>query len=237
MTPASLPTSTKAIASQFTGVVIALALVGTAFVFKTVGTWFFLGQSTATWTSDRNPIEVALGDSRFHVPANMIRHSAQRIGGRRVDRLDLAVAWPDMKGFEEALSADFLDSGDRSPLLLITLEEDANSRDTRERLETIYLTLAKGKPVPGPGGLSLLTLSDGKSSGVDFVAYESERTDGYAARCFTPSNVQLAAICQRDIRLNDKIVATYRFRQAYLANWGLLDRKVGNLIRSLQPEP
>ncbi len=236
MTPVSLPTSTKAIANQFTAVVLALALVGTAFVFKTVGAWVVFGQSTATWTSNRHLIDVELGGGRFLVPANMIRHGDQRVSGRQLERLDLAVAWPDMNGFEESLSAGFLDSGDRSPLVLITLERDDSSRDTRERLETVYRTLARSEPVSGPGGLSLLALSDGKGSGVDFVAYEAERTDGYAARCFTPGNPELAASCQRDIRLNGKVIATYRFRQAYLANWGLLDRKVGDLIRSFQPE-
>ncbi|MBA5777620.1 hypothetical protein H2509_10845 [Stappia sp. F7233] len=235
MTPANLPRSTGGIATQFTGVVLALALVGTAFVFKTAGQWLSHANPHGDWTEETHPVDVDLAGRDFTIPANMIRHAPQRTATAPTDRVDLAVLWPDMKGYEQELAAGFMDASDNSPLILVSIETDSKSQGTSELLDNVYRTLAVGEPAKGPGGLSLLWLSDGKNGGTDFVAFEEGSAPRFAARCFTPTNAGLAATCQRDIRLGDDLMVSYRFRQSYLSSWSSLERKIGALVQSFQP--
>lgn len=235
MTPANLPRSTGGVATQFTGVVLALALVGTAFVFKTAGQWLSFANPRGDWTEETRPVEISLAKQKLTIPANMIRHAPQRSAARPTDRVDLAVLWPDMKGYAPELAAGFVDASDRSPLILVSFEADSRSQGTSDLLDSVYRTLAVGQPAKGPGGLSLLWLSDGKNGGTDFVVFAEKGAPRFAARCFTPTNPGLAATCQRDIRLGEGLVVSYRFRQSYLAEWEMLDRKIGALVRSFQP--
>jgi hypothetical protein len=233
--PMSLPNGTGMRARHFTPIVLALARAGTALVAHTVGSWMSFARAPSGWSARAEHIPVSLGTLTLSIPANMMRRVEERVAGGSLERVNLSVLWPSMEGYSELRARDFADAGDRSPVLNIALSDDAETMDTSERLRRVWLSLAAGESLPGPEGLALLPLPGDSASGTDFVAHRAEPEGLFAARCFTPREKSLAANCERSIRIGDRLFATYRFRQAQLANWRELDARVGALVASLRP--
>lgn len=230
MIPLSLPRATGLPPCAFTLLLLALTVLASAHIAGTIGQWVSYSRGGSAWTSDAGRISVFIGDRPFAIPANMIRHANQRAENRRLERISIAVVWPEMLGYDESRSSAFADTGDRSPMILISIENDRTTIGTRERLEKVYRRLTDARPLPGPEGLSLLPLAGSQAGGSDYVAFDPGDQTGFAARCFSPTDPALAAMCQRDIRLEGDLLLTYRFRQTHLADWQALDRKIRRLV-------
>ncbi len=229
----TLPESTGMRARHFTPMVVALALAGVALLFHTIGGWIAYTDDTSRWSGSAETISIELADATLNVPANLIRHPEQRQPGARLDRLDLAMLWPSGEGYSAAAARDFSDTGDTSPVVLVTLQADDQTMGTDERFARVLRSLAAGEALPGPGGLSLLPLSGDGTAGTDFVAHSTDTSSGaYAARCFTPRDKALAANCERTVRLGEKVLLTYRFRQAHLTDWQAMDARISALVAS-----
>lgn len=233
MMPLTLPSGTGMRARHFAAIVLALALVGTAYVAHTVGNWLNFTRVTASWSERDAPLPVTLGSLNLSIPANLMRRVEERISGAPLDRVNLSVLWPSLEGYSETRARAFSDTGDTSPVLHIALDDDATTMSTSERLKQVWLSLATGEALPGPAGLALLPLPGDGTSGTDFVAHNVSGDGVFAARCFTPRDRALAANCERSIRIGERLFVTYRFRQAWLSDWRSLDARIGALAGSL----
>lgn len=235
MMPMTLPNGTGMRARHFTPMVVALALVGTALVAHTVGKWMSYTNQPSGWSESRERVPVRIGAIARSIPANMMRHSSERAGLGEDDTLHLAVLWPSLEGYTEFNARAFADPGDRSPVMSLTLRADTGGLDTSERFERVWISLAAGDAFPGPEGLALLPLSGDGLAGTDFVAHRNDGGKLFAARCFTPRDRALAANCERTIRVDGGLMATYRFRQAHLADWRTMDSTITALVASFAP--
>ncbi|WP_037546800.1 hypothetical protein [Stappia stellulata] len=235
MMPITLPNGTGMRARHFTPMVVALALVGTALVAHTVGKWMSYTSQPSSWTQSRERVPVDIGDIRQAIPANMMRHSAERAAGGAVDTLHLAVLWPSLEGYTQTNARDFADTGDRSPVISLALRADTGALDTNERFTQVWMSLASADAFPGPEGLALLPLAGDGLAGTDFVAHRNDGGKLFAARCFTPRDQALAANCERTIRIGTGLLATYRFRQTHLADWRRMDAAIASLVASFAP--
>uniref|UniRef100_UPI003BA8B0BB hypothetical protein n=1 Tax=Stappia sp. TaxID=1870903 RepID=UPI003BA8B0BB len=233
MMPLTLPSGTGMRARHFAAIVLALALVGTAYVAHTVGNWMNFARAPSTWSERDVPLPITLGTLELSVPANLMRRVEERVAGGALERVNLAVLWPSLEGYSELRSRMFSDSGDMSPVFHIALADDATTMETSERLKRVWLSLASGEALPGPDGLALLPLPGDTSSGTDFVAHNVSGDGVFAARCFTPRDRALAANCERSIRVGERLFVTYRFRQAWLSDWRSLDARISALAGSL----
>ncbi len=237
------PTGMKTV--HFTGLILALAMLGSAMMMKTVGEWVTFTRNDISWSEERTLVNLRIGNTPIHAPANMVRYNSQRVDGRRLEKLDLAVLAPDMRGYDASVAEAFADTSRKSPLILITIEANSTSLPTQERMRKVYPALATGEPIPGPADLMLLPISSKKirgvgeaaatepSGGSDFVVYSNDATEGFASRCFVPTDRSVAALCHREIRISSELILTYRFRQGQLRSWRQMDAKIQTLAKRL----
>lgn len=233
MASVTLPRSAGSLSGRFTGVIVALAMVGTVAILLKVGAWLDYSGVTSTWTQNQRAIAVNLAGQRLHIPANMIRDRAQRHAAIKLDSIELAVVWPEMTGYKARLASAFTDTGIKSPRVLISLQADRRTAGTYQRLETVYRLLANGPATEGKDGLARLPLSQAGSDASDFIAY-SPPDQAFAARCFVPADKRLSAECRREFRVGPDLMASYRFRPAHLKHWRALDTSIAALVASFR---
>ncbi|NRG18116.1 hypothetical protein HPQ64_10485 [Rhizobiales bacterium] len=235
MASVTLPRSAGSLSGRFTGVVIALAMVGTVAILLKIGAWLDYSGVTSTWTQNQRAITINLAGQRLEIPANMIRERAQRQTAIKLESIELAVVWPEMTGYEARLASAFTDTGVTSPRVLISLQADRRTAGTYQRLETVYRLLASGPATEGEDGLSRLPLSQAESDASDFIAY-SPPEEAFAARCFVPADTRLSAECRREFRVGPDLMASYRFRPVHLKDWRVLDRSIAALVASFRKQ-
>ncbi|MXN63823.1 hypothetical protein GR183_02810 [Stappia sp. GBMRC 2046] len=235
MASVTLPRSAGSLSGRFTGVVIALAMVGTVAILLKIGALLDYSGVTSAFTSNKQAIAVNLSGQRLDIPANMIRDRAQRRSAIELENIELAVVWPEMSGYEPRLASAFNDTGATSPRVLISLQADRRTPGTYERLETVYRSLASGPATESGDGLSRLPLSEEGSDASDFIAFSPEEGT-FAARCFIPADARLSAECRSEFRVGPELMASYRFRPVHLRDWRALERSIAALIVSFLPQ-
>lgn len=214
---------------------IAIGLLAAAtFAIGSGGHW--LGQRLALGghsESDRI-INIAIGEDRLRIPANMIRFESQRKAGT-AERLDLYLTWPGMQGYSKSLQGDF-DSTTRPDLLIfLQISQSTMSRDMSGRLEPIYSQLFAGGPKPYAFGLSINTLKPDSGYGSETILSANRAGDlPYAVRCMLPEHPADATggDCQRDIHVGQDLTVLYRFSSTLLSDWHHIDAAVRSFVET-----
>ena len=109
------------------------------------------------------------------------------------------------------------------------------SRDMSGRFEPIYSQLIEKQGAPGPAGTTVYKFIR-KSGYLDETLVVGDRpgTMPFVARCLTgEAAAQSLAPCERDVLVGDELSLTYRFPEAFLANWQALDKAVAAKAESL----
>lgn len=189
----------------------------------------FVGRAVvlAGHTEETTRYEVTVGDDVLTTPANAIRFSNARRGGR-ADRLELYLRWPSMEGYTGATRDDFNNVGGSRDILFLSFEPRAMSRDMSGRYDPIYRFLIEPKGRAGPAGIVFHDFAT--SSGyVNETLAVSQPNHGerLVARCLIgPSAADLLAPCERDIQIGKSLSLTYRFPEKLLADWPALEKAV-----------
>lgn len=174
------------------------------------------------------PHIITIGLDRLSIEENAIRFVKQRRDGPAV-RLDLALMWPEMRGYNFKDRKRFDDASQTDTLLFIQIAQSTMSRDMSGRIGPIYSQLFDGVPTPGPYGLTGHHLRPG--SGYDGeTLYTAPRTgdSDYAIRCMNDGASENPSMddCQRDIRLGKDLSILYRFSRKNLADWQKIEAAV-----------
>ena len=234
----TLPASSGVRPRLFTYLTAAMAVLAVLYILYLTARWTGYLEDGTPWNADDSFRIVFLGGKTFKVPTSMMRLPAQRSfslsKGRDQSTLRLAVVWPAMTGFRtETNEANQLSSfGKGSNLVLLDITMASDREQARSRLLPVYKRLANGKEKAGPAGLKILPLS-GPKDDLDQIVFEpGNDTNGFFARCRRGRTEQVAT-CVSQIVLAEGLAIRYRFEQPLLANWGLLERRAVDLVRTL----
>ncbi|WP_417671792.1 hypothetical protein [Roseibium sp.] len=235
MFPIELPSSSGMRPLHFTILTFAMAILALVYVTYIGARWSGYWSDDIIWSDTSRHHSVRIGQTTFQVPLSLTPSSGSVFplmsSSQVASSLNLQVAWPSMKGVPataEGKSDSDVAAINRIFLNIATPDGDETMRD---RLAPVYRRLARGPETDGPAGLKVLTLSSPIALDRDEIVFEPSRDTGFIARCKRPKGG--AATCTRQLALNDELTITYRFNRSLLANWGRLDRRVTQLLRSL----
>lgn len=236
MTLLVLPASSGVSPRYFTYLTASMAALALIYVAYLGARWTGYWNADMEWADEPGRRTVFVGDRAFEVPVNMIRAPSQRLGLNRTDErlstLHLGVMWPSMSGFDMDNADRFASFGKGSNVVLLDIGRNARGETMRDRLEPVYKRLARGVEGPGPAGLRILTLSS-PIGARDQIVYEPGSETGFIARCRQALSDPVA-ICTAQKALPGGLLLTYRFEEPHLANWGRLERRAVELVRTLE---
>ena len=149
------------------------------------GKWLGKSIALAGHTDDMTIHEIVIGNNVISAPANAIRFERDRTD-RVVDRLDLYLHWPDMRGYSEAMRNDFNNLNGVKRIMFVSFEARMMSRDMSGRFEPIYRSLIDTPGTSGPAGLTYFNFSK-KSGYMNELLAVAARPgkDPFVARCLS----------------------------------------------------
>ena len=209
-------------------------LAAVSVAISLTGKWIGHSIAMAGYTDDATPYEIVIGNNVIVAPANMIRFEQSRRDGI-ASRLDLYLRYPQMDGYSRDARDDFNGTDGRRTVLFLSFEPQTMSRDMSGRFEPIYSQLIEKQGAPGPAGTTVYKFIR-KSGYLDETLVVGDRpgTMPFVARCLTgEAAAQSLAPCERDVLVGDELSLTYRFPEAFLANWQALDKAVAAKAESL----
>jgi hypothetical protein len=210
----------------------ALALLSV--MISVGGKWLGKSIALAGHTDDVTIHEIVIGNNVISAPANAIRFERDRTD-RVVDRLDLYLHWPDMRGYSEAMRNDFNNLNGVKRIVFVSVEARMMSRDMSGRFEPIYRSLIDTPGTSGPAGLTYFNFSK-KSGYMNELLAVAARPgeDPFVARCLSgPSAEESLAPCERDIHVGDDLSLSYRFPAELLEHWQALDQAIMGQARKM----
>lgn len=212
------------------------AVVGFLALFSVTLTYFSdaLGQLLllGNHSNSQTIRKITIGLDQLQIEENAIRFDRQRHDGKAM-RVDLALTWPEMRGYSVADRLRFDDINQTNRLIFIQISQSTMSQDMSGRVVPIYSQLFDGAPQDGPFGLTIHHLKAG--SGYDGeILYTAKRpgTTDYAIRCMDAKTLNDQAIddCQRDIHLGNDLSVLYRFSRKNLSDWQKIDEAVTTYV-------
>lgn len=205
-------------------VILGALTVGMSFAGKWYGKRIAVGGYSASTT----PLDITIGPDRLQLPENAIRFAEQRFPGKK-EQINLALQWPEMKGYEAGSAHRFFDISNAGSLIFLQLSQSIMTRDMSGRVAPIYSRLFSGPSEQGPAGLSLHRFRQGSGYGDEVLLTDPNGgAEPYAVRCVLPATPaqSTGADCQRDVLAGTDLSVQYRFSAALLKDWKALDASV-----------
>lgn len=224
------PLLSNALMAKVTGGITVLALLACAISYA--GHWYGRTLALAGHTDSSTNVAVSIGNDTVTVPANMIRFREQRKDGA-AERLNLYLAWPEMQGYSEALSARFDQLNLANNLIFLEITQATMSRDMSGRLEPIYARLFEGEAEDAGHGLTLHRLrADSGYGGEAVLTAKRAGAPDYVVRCVLPlaGPSSGSGDCQRDIHLGEGLSVLYRFSSTLLPAWDHIDAAIATFV-------
>ncbi|HWU63194.1 MAG TPA: hypothetical protein VN112_14345 [Ensifer sp.] len=204
--------------------VLAAMTIGVSFAGKWYGKRIAVGEYSASTAL----LDVTIGPDRLKLPENAIRFPEQRVSSKQ-EQVNLALQWPEMKGYDTASAKRFFDISDSSSLIFLQMSQSIMTRDMSGRVAPIYARLFDGPAEQGPGGLALHRFKQGSGYGDEVLLTDPNGgAEPYAVRCVLPStpSQSTGADCQRDFAAGKDLSVQYRFSARLLEDWKALDTAV-----------
>lgn len=205
---------------------LVFGLIGITILFIISRVFQYSGPAlvNSPYSTDKRLLAFELGDTRFYIPENTIRHPEQR-NGQRVNKLDLIMLWPGLDGFDLDNQVAFYDVSEKSKLIFVSLSHQDEVLSSSDRLYAVYSQYFVGEPIKAEGGLIGFAMAPQSSFAGERIYFKPDDHNPFAARCITPVE-KSPTFCLRDLKLNDTTQLTYRFRRPLLAEWRALDAKI-----------
>jgi len=181
------------------------------------------------------PVRVALAGEVFAVPADLVRFppgavaKAASSGTVETERLELAIDWRRLPGFDEAPG---------SPRLHLRLIAGDDPVSAATRLERIYRPFFEGEEIAGPDGLAGHRLAAASGYGGETLFYEPDTPETgkmpFMIRCGSETSSLAPALCLRRLSLSPNLRVEYRYRRDRLDRWREIDAAVTTLIARIR---
>lgn len=232
MTPITLPAASGIRPRYFTWLTRAMIVLGVCYFGYLTAQWSGYPVSDMRIMAAESHRTIRVGDRVFRVPQNLIRAPAPDLfNSTSIEThpsVEISAIWPAMSA-HQAETPDLSGPGSKTINLKIgTIEA---GKTLRETLVPVYMRLARRKDTFGPAGLRILPLSE-PGDALDRIVYEPGAEGGFIARC-RQVETTVTTVCTAQLPLTRELWVTYRFEEKLLANWGLLERRIIDLIRSL----
>lgn len=209
-------------------VIGALAFATLTVGLSVAGKWYGRRIAVGEYSASTTPLSITIGPDRLSLPENAIRFPDQRFSGKQ-EQVNLALQWPEMRGYETADASRFFDISNAASLIFIQMSQSIMTRDMSGRVAPIYTRLFDGKPETGPAGLTLHHFRAGSGYGDEVLLTDPfGGAEPYAVRCVLPAtpSQSTGADCQRDILAGSDLSVQYRFSANLLKDWKALDAAV-----------
>lgn len=195
---------------------------------STAGKWYGRRITAGEYSTSLTPVDITIGPDKLNIPQNAIRFPEQRVSGS-AEQVNLALQWPEMKGYDIADAHRFFDISNAASLIFIQMSQSVMTRDMSGRVAPIYARLYDGAAEPGPGGLLIHRFKQGSGYGDEVLLTDPNGGEApYAVRCVLPATPAQSngADCQRDILAGTDLSVQYRFSANLLKDWKALDAAV-----------
>lgn len=232
MTPITLPAASGIRPRYFTWLTRAMIVLAVCYFGYLTAQWSGHPISDIRIMAAESHRTMRIGDRVFRVPQNLIRAPAPDLfNSTSIEThpsVEIAAIWPAMSAHET--DAPVM-SGPGARTVELEIGTIEAGKTLRETLIPVYMRLARREDTFGPAGLRILTLSE-PGNALDRIFYEPGTKGGFIARC-RQDGTAAATVCTAQMPLTRELWVTYRFEEKLLANWGLLERRIFDLIRSL----
>lgn len=211
--------------------IVATLLAATAAI-SIGGRWLGQRMVLGSNTDSLQEYRITIGEDPLALAANTLRFRDQRHDGNQ-ERVDLALAWPEMLGYSAALKSRFDDVSKPGSLVFLELSESTMSQDMSGRLLPIYEQLFDGAPSPVAFGLTLHHLKGDSGYGREVILTAPRPGDSpYVVRCLLPAQGEspTSGDCQRDIGVGEDLTVLYRFSSNLLYDWQHIDDAVKSYV-------
>jgi hypothetical protein len=178
------------------------------------------GPKIAQATDNSAIVALTVGGAAFAIPANFIENPAARAGGEQ-SPVTLAVLFPSWRGYSDADARLFAGNAPDSPVIRLSLRDNAGALGPADRLARIYLPyVSDANGTAGPfeltqygfrpaSGYGRSDLFVGRgNSGLVLLLCEQEAPDLPSPNCIAV-----------DRPIANGLSLSYRFKRAYLARW------------------
>ncbi len=179
------------------------------------------------------PLYMSVGEVPLVIPTNFTRFPRARRGGER-ESVSLYALLPDFKPFTPDKSEIFDSNVPDSPVIYFEISAFRTALEEGERLEKVYIEkVIDDYGRDGPYGLTAYDF--GENTGYkneDLFVYYGEERGPVVLRCYEETELIPSPHCRRDMRLNDKLALSYRYKRPWLAQWRTIDEDVKSLVLS-----
>ena len=181
-------------------------------------------------TDSTAPIALAIGQTRFQVPANYLPLASTREGGD-TGRIAIAALLPDFVGHTSANAEAFVEMGPAARSVSIDLRGAPVPAPEAARMDRVYLVQTVDRAgTPGPYGLRQYAFrADSGYHNQDLLVGATD-SGTVILLCTKPAPEVAAPSCMRDTALAPDLALSYRFRRAQLANWRTIEAGARALV-------
>jgi hypothetical protein len=217
----------------------AIAFFVTACLSAVVLAYYFapgppgLGEELPEPTDATRPVALAIGSTRFRIPANYVLLTSARRGGS-LSEVALAAMLPRLEGYSLASAKDFAGNTPDSPIVNLKIRSGPAPLSEAERLDRIYrFQVEESQGERQPDGLTRFTFR--QESGYRGQELFTGAIDGQpiVILCDRLAADTPAPNCLRDVPFNGGLGLSYRFKRAHLARWREIDSAVRGLVNRL----
>lgn len=180
------------------------------------------------------PISMTIGGMPLVVPTNFTRFPRARRDGEK-QSVALYALLPDLEPFTPEKSMIFDGNEPDSAVIYFEISEFGLALEEGDRLVKVYLEKTidpNGRD--GPYGLQAYDFTN--NSGYrdeDLFVYYQENDEPIIVRCYEESELIPSPHCRRDLRLNENLALSYRYKRPWLAQWREIDKSVRSFALSL----
>lgn len=189
-------------------------------------------------TSDKK-LEIVIGNDVFSLPANMVRHSDQRVSGT-LSRLDVQVHWPTMSGYTKSLAPQFSQSNPENiEIALLSISKRRSLLDMAERFGPVYNNAFDVNNIkPLSNGLFAVALDSEHGYINEKLIYSKPSNTGkpaFIARCQAAESGQerLLLPCEADLFIGTSSELKIRFAASQLKRWQAFTGELRTLIAQI----
>lgn len=204
------------------------------------GALLICGIATATLLLRSRPssidrVEAHVGAATLFYPPAYARFGPGRAGGI-LDRIEMALAFPDLRPAGDAAAAlpadDGIDPGARQ-IVFLTLRKEDEAADPADRMEKIYARFLQSDVWQEDSGLLMRRFETSSPYGREELHFVPPEGRIFAARCMRPTQPpsELPSTCLSALRL-DGLDIDIRFSPTLLPRWEALSDGVRRLVAS-----
>ncbi len=201
--------------------------------------WSYLGLSfdelmgnTVSGTERGRRLNVTIGGQALSIPANYTQYARDRRDGT-LTSIELFTILPDFVPYSDARKDDFLSDEPDAPVVVFKLAAKGEAMSESERIDYLLENHVSDNGIQTDVGLVEYEMSaDSYYGEQDMFVFRTATDLKGMIRCLRKSERIRAPFCWRKTELDDGLSLHYRFRQAHLARWEMIDRNIIELVGS-----